>query len=128
MRVNCVLPCAPLRHWKYSFSTPVFQISRQGHAMSLSEKELTRYNRQMLIVFDNCEHLINDCALMIKQILSACLSIKILVTSRESLGVAGEVSFIVPSMRLPVKNLKDEQNDIWEIEAMRLFFDRAALV
>ncbi len=56
---------------------------------------------EMLLVLDNCEHLLADCARVCEQILTACPRIKILATSRQRLHVAGEVDLQVPPLPLP---------------------------
>jgi class 3 adenylate cyclase len=60
---------------------------------------LTRFvaDRQMLVVLDNCEHLLDASAALVVALLEACQSLTLLATSREPLGVAGEVSWRVPS-------------------------------
>jgi predicted ATPase/class 3 adenylate cyclase/DNA-binding CsgD family transcriptional regulator len=75
---------------------------------------LTRFiaDRQMLVVLDNCEHLLDACAALMVALLEACSALTLLVTSRELIGVAGEVSWRVPSL-----SLADE--------AVELFTDRA---
>jgi predicted ATPase/class 3 adenylate cyclase/DNA-binding CsgD family transcriptional regulator len=75
---------------------------------------LTRFiaDRQMLVVLDNCEHLLDACAALIVALLEACPGLTLLVTSREPIGVAGEVSWRVPSL---------SPTD----EAVELFTDRA---
>lgn len=69
---------------------------------------------QLLIVFDNCEHLLDECAALILAVLDACPDVTMLTTSREPIGVAGEVTWRVPSL-----SLVDE--------AIELFTDRARL-
>src|SRR4029077_8615090 len=69
-------------------------------------------DRQMLMVLDNCEHLLDACATLIVDLLGACPGLTLLATSREPIGVAGEVSWRVPSL-----SLADE--------AIELFIDRA---
>jgi predicted ATPase/class 3 adenylate cyclase/DNA-binding CsgD family transcriptional regulator len=71
--------------------------------------------RQMLLVPDNCEHLLDGCAALFVALLSACPGLTLLTTSREPIGVAGEVSLRVPSL-----SLSDE--------AIELFTDRARRV
>jgi predicted ATPase/class 3 adenylate cyclase len=71
--------------------------------------------RQMLLVPDNCEHLLDACAALIVALLGACPGLTLLTTSREPIGVAGEVSLRVPSL-----SLSDE--------AIELFTDRARRV
>ena len=75
---------------------------------------LTRFiaDRQMLVVLDNCEHLLDACAALMVALLEACPELTLLATSREPIGVAGEVSWRVPSL-----SLTDE--------AVELFTDRA---
>jgi predicted ATPase/DNA-binding CsgD family transcriptional regulator len=71
-------------------------------------------NREMLIILDNCEHLLDATAALIKALLSGCAGLRLLVTSREPIGVAGELTWRVPSL-----SLADE--------AIDLFVDRARL-
>jgi predicted ATPase/class 3 adenylate cyclase/DNA-binding CsgD family transcriptional regulator len=75
---------------------------------------VTRFvaERQMLIVLDNCEHLLDASAALAVALLAACPRLTLLTTSREPVGVAGEVSWRVPS--LPLAD-----------EAIELFNDRA---
>ena len=69
-------------------------------------------DRQMLVVLDNCEHLLDACAALIVALLGACPGLTLLTTSREPIGVAGEVTWRVRSL-----SLADE--------AIELFTDRA---
>src|ERR1700739_301159 len=75
---------------------------------------LTRFvaDRRMLIVLDNCEHLLDASAALVNALLGACTALSLLATSREPIGVPGEVSWRVPSL-----SLADE--------AAELFADRA---
>jgi predicted ATPase/class 3 adenylate cyclase/DNA-binding CsgD family transcriptional regulator len=57
-------------------------------------------DRQMLVVLDNCEHLLDACAELIVAVLSGAAGLTVLATSREAIGVAGEVSWRVPSLSL----------------------------
>ena len=60
--------------------------------------------KRMLIILDNCEHLVDACAQMADKILHAASHIRILASSREALGIAGEVTYRVPSLGLPDVN------------------------
>jgi predicted ATPase/DNA-binding SARP family transcriptional activator len=71
-------------------------------------------DRQMLIVLDNCEHVVGACARFVEHLLSSCPNVRVLATSRERLHIAGEVDWRVPSLALE--------------EAMRLFDERASNV
>lgn len=84
--------------------------------------------RELLIIMDNCEHLISTCANFVEDLLTACPGIKVLVTSREALGLPGEMSFHVPSMKLPDIEKLPKLEDIWDVESMQLFLDRAVSV
>jgi predicted ATPase/class 3 adenylate cyclase/DNA-binding CsgD family transcriptional regulator len=72
-------------------------------------------DRRMLMVLDNCEHLLDACAQLVVALLGAAAGLTLLATSREPIGVAGEVSWRVPSL-----SLADE--------AIELFTDRARRV
>ncbi|MGH2463677.1 MAG: ATP-binding protein [Candidatus Limnocylindria bacterium] len=82
---------------------------------------------RVLLVFDDCEHVLDAVADVIDELLRACPHVRVLATSREALGLSGESLFPVPSMSLPdapsasVADLED-----WE--AVRLFVDRARAV
>jgi predicted ATPase len=57
--------------------------------------------RKTLLVLDNCEHLVEGCATLADTLLRACSDLEILATSREPLRIAGESSWLVPSLSLP---------------------------
>ena len=80
-------------------------------------------SRRTLVLLDNCEHLVAACAGLAAGLVSACPDLTVLATSREPLGVAGEVTFGV--LPLAVDSL--DPADIGSIEAVRLFVDRARL-
>jgi len=82
-------------------------------------------NRQLLLILDNCEHLLNECARISKLLLSRCPELKIVVTSREALGIEGEVTFRVPSLSLPDVAQAGETEKIRDYEAVRLFVEQA---
>jgi non-specific serine/threonine protein kinase len=82
--------------------------------------------RELLLVVDNCEHLIDACARLAEAILRSCPSIHILATSREPLHIAGETAWRVPSLSLPDPSAStDSRGRLLEYEAVRLFADRA---
>jgi predicted ATPase/DNA-binding SARP family transcriptional activator len=67
--------------------------------------------RQLLVVLDNCEHVVSACARLAEKLLKGCPNLRVLATSREPLHIAGEVVWRVPSLSRP--------------EAARLFIERA---
>jgi predicted ATPase/DNA-binding SARP family transcriptional activator len=79
--------------------------------------------RRLLLVLDNCEHLTAASAQLAELLLSACGDLKILATSRQALGITGEVIWRVPPMSLPV-----DGSSFLQSEAVRLFVDRATAV
>ena len=58
-------------------------------------------SRKLLVVLDNCEHLLEASALLVDALLDSCPEVRIVVTSREALGVEGEQSWPTPSLTLP---------------------------
>ncbi len=85
-------------------------------------------SRQLLLVLDNCEHLLEACAHLADSLLHASLALKILATSREPLGVAGEALFRVPSLPFPEVSLPLSAESMDAYASIRLFVDRARLV
>jgi predicted ATPase/DNA-binding CsgD family transcriptional regulator len=79
----------------------------------------------LLLVLDNCEHLLNACAQLAHSLLTTCPDLRILATSREPLHVIGEVEWLVPSLSLPDAQNLPPVEDLIGYEAIRLFLDRA---
>jgi predicted ATPase/DNA-binding SARP family transcriptional activator/tetratricopeptide (TPR) repeat protein len=80
--------------------------------------------RDLLLVVDNCEHVVDDVARLVARLLGACPSLRVLATSREALGITGETLSPVPPLALPPA----ESPDALAYPAVRLFTDRAAAV
>src|SRR5262249_19098372 len=78
--------------------------------------------RQLLLVLDNCEHVVQACAELTEALLRACPGLRTLTTSRQPLQVPGEVVFRVPSLGLPAS---DDLETLLSSEAGRLFVERA---
>lgn len=78
-----------------------------------------------VVVVDNCEHVRASCAAAVRAVLEACAQVQVLATSRQRLGIAGEVTWPVPSL-----SLTDDTGvaNAFECEAVRLFCERAAAV
>ena len=81
--------------------------------------------RQLLLVLDNCEHLLVACAQFAEKMLLASTQLKILTTSREPLGLAGETTFLVPSLSLPESIESLLPSDLVKYDAPALFLERA---
>jgi predicted ATPase/transcriptional regulator with XRE-family HTH domain len=91
----------------------------------LSTLSVSLKSRQTLLVLDNCEHLLDACARVADALLRACPRLSILATSREALGLTGEVSWRVPSLPLPPVNPLPGPEEMAEFSAVRLFVERA---
>ncbi len=83
--------------------------------------------RKMLLLLDNCEHVIAASAQLAETLLHACPDLTILASSREQLGAAGETTFRVPSLSLPDLRQTLEVETLAHYEAVQLFVDRARL-
>jgi predicted ATPase/class 3 adenylate cyclase len=107
---------------------------REGPGRALTELLIDHLKPlNLLLVFDNCEHLVDACAQLSARILAACPRVRILATSRQPLGIAGEQLWQIASLTLPALSaslsLKDLDADVpalMQYEAIHLFADRAA--
>ncbi|HLV80471.1 MAG TPA: tetratricopeptide repeat protein, partial [Chthonomonadaceae bacterium] len=84
--------------------------------------------RHLLLVLDNCEHLLPACAELADTLLHVCPQLQILTTSREGMHIAGESLYRVPSLSLPVPELHPTPASLYMSEAARLFIERAMAV
>jgi predicted ATPase/class 3 adenylate cyclase len=80
-------------------------------------------DRSLLVLLDNCEHVVDACAKLADALLRGCPNIVLLATSREPLGIDGEYVYRVPPMTTPAEG--DTVDAIRGAEAVRLFADRA---
>jgi len=76
-----------------------------------------------LLVLDNCEHLVAECAAVVEMLLKSCAGVRVLATSREPLGFEGEVTFRVPSLAVPEPDAEATLDAIESAEAVQLFSD-----
>jgi predicted ATPase len=81
--------------------------------------------KTVLLILDNCEHLVDTCAALADTLLKSCPRLKILATSREALGILGEIQYRLPSLELP--DIQQTLEKIREYESVRLFQERAQL-
>ena len=90
-------------------------------------QRLTAYleGKRLLLVLDNCEHLLSACAELAYLILRKCPFVTLLATSRERLSIAGETTYRVPSLSLPDPKEKLTAQSLSEFEAASLFVERA---
>ncbi|MFJ3310007.1 BTAD domain-containing putative transcriptional regulator [Streptomyces sp. NPDC086549] len=82
--------------------------------------------RELLLVLDNCEHLIDACAALVSEFLAHCPGVAVLATSREPLRSYGERTFRVPSLGLPDPRRLPSVEELGRFASVRLFVERAA--
>lgn len=95
-----------------------------GRPLSATLEDHLRPKR-LLMLLDNCEHLIEACGRMADAILRTCPHVRILATSRQPLGIAGETTWRVPALSLPDPAADATAAAVVAAEAVRLFVDRA---
>ena len=82
-------------------------------------------DRQLLLVLDNCEHLLEAAALLVDALLDSCPRARILATSREGLRVEGEARWLVPPLSVPERRCTPSLEELEGYESVRLFVERA---
>ena len=82
-------------------------------------------DRQLLLVLDNCEHLLEAVARLVDKMLDSCPRLRILATSREALGVEGEIRWVVPPLSVPELQGTPSPEELEAYESVRLFVERA---
>lgn len=99
----------------------------EAHDRPLSET-LTDFlqHRKVLLILDNCEHLLAGCAKLAQRLLDACPHLHILATSREPLDLPGETVWLVPSLALPSPQHSSQIKQLAKSEAIQLFVARAS--
>ncbi len=85
----------------------------------------TLVNMKVVVVLDNCEHLLDTCAELVDLLLNRCPTVRVLATSREALWITGEVSFHVEGLPLPSTDRDLVTTTAPRSEAVKLFVDRA---
>ncbi|HYS38902.1 MAG TPA: LuxR C-terminal-related transcriptional regulator [Pseudonocardiaceae bacterium] len=82
-------------------------------------------DRKVLVILDNCEHLVRSCASHVERLLADCPGVRVLATSQVPLGVAGEVVFRVEVLPLPDEHADHDRTAVLRSPAARLFVERA---
>lgn len=88
----------------------------------------TLRSQTMLLILDNCEHLLEACAQLVEILLKNCPNIKIIATSREVLRLEGEAFYQVPTLAVPKHRDIQSMDELAKYESIKLFAERAALV
>jgi predicted ATPase len=99
---------------------------REQRGMSLMDIVVNYLRaKHLLLILDNCEHLVEACAQLTDQFLHASPNLKIIASSREALGINGETVYRVPSLTLP-NQAPASREALTQCEAVQLFVERAA--
>ena len=98
---------------------------RQSGGMLLIEALRYRLRTaELLLVLDNCEHVLSACAELASDLLRGSPGLRVLTTSREPLGIAGEAVYVVPPLAVPAEQAGTEA--LAHAPAVQLFFERAS--
>jgi predicted ATPase/DNA-binding CsgD family transcriptional regulator len=102
----------------------------QDRSVSVSLSTLAEYltGKRLLLVLDNCEHLLDGCATLASTLITACPDLHVLATSRQALDVAGEVRMDVPPMSLPAAGDDASLEQVLSCDAVGLLSERASAV
>ncbi len=84
--------------------------------------------RAMLLILDTCERMVAECAEVVQRLLQACPGLHVIATSREPLGVRGEIIWRVPPLGLPLSPVGADGSPVTQSEAVQLFVERATAV
>jgi len=108
-------------------------ISKRSKETALDLLKTFLLKRNLLLILDNCEHLVTACAEITESLLQKCPELHILTTSRELLGISSEVTWVVPPLTLPNQETSEETTNqrtvlkqIRASESVQLFIERAA--
>jgi predicted ATPase/transcriptional regulator with XRE-family HTH domain len=82
-------------------------------------------SRRLLLVLDNCEHVLDACARTVDELRRSCAHLRVLATSREALGLTGEVAWRVPSLAVPDSHHQLTLAELGANPSVRLFVERA---
>lgn len=86
------------------------------------------HDKRALLVMDNCEHLLHECAVLIETLLRGASQLRVLATSRQPLGIASEQTLAVPTLPLPNSDPRRSTKSLVRSDAVRLFAERAEAV
>jgi predicted ATPase/transcriptional regulator with XRE-family HTH domain len=98
-----------------------------GRPLNLTLNAALR-DKQLLLLLDNCEHVIEACAQIVDSLLQGCPRLHFLTSSRETLGIAGETSIRVPVLAVPDPRDLPTMDQFIDYEAVQLFVERARAV
>ena len=104
----------------------MFNVADEGGSRPLIERVAAALKaKTLVIVLDNCEHIVSAAADAADRVLHVCPGVRILATSREPLGIAGEGSYRMPTLSLPPEGEKMTAQRVAQYAAAALFVTRA---
>ncbi len=103
---------APLSDPSLVAPTVATRARPEGRAGQADRPDAQRYlkDKRLLVLLDNCEHLLDACAKLADALLRQCAGVRILASSREALGIGGEQTYRVPSLSLPDPRRRRRRN------------------
>jgi predicted ATPase/DNA-binding CsgD family transcriptional regulator/transcriptional regulator with XRE-family HTH domain len=102
---------------------------RESYAATIDEAlRAFLHDRQLLLVMDNCEHVVDACATLLDDLLDQAPGLRVLATSREPLRIQGEVTYSLPPLVVPVQTADYDADRLSEFASVQLFLDRARAV
>ncbi len=124
----CFVPLAELSNPELIPEATAAALGIHDRSSEFGMIRLTEYlqDRELLLVLDNCEHLIEDCAILADTLLRTCPRLRILATSREPLRIEGEVIRPVAPLSVPESAAADVS--LHDYESVRFFVERARQV
>jgi predicted ATPase/DNA-binding CsgD family transcriptional regulator len=114
----------PLLVTQAVFSALGLQDRSAGWSLSTLAEHLA--GKRLLLVLDNCEHLLDGCAVLASTLIMSCPALHVLATSRQALGIAGEVRMLVPPLSLPDAGDDISVEQVLNSDAVWLLSERAA--
>jgi len=124
------VPLAPIDDPQLMTQAVFHSLGLQDRSVGWSLSALTDYlaDKHQLLILDNCEHLVDSCAVLATTLLKSCPELRLLATSRQPLGTAGEARLRVPSLSLPDDGALLPAERLVTFEAVALLVERAAAV
>ncbi len=121
---------APLKETELVVQTVASALGVKEEAQRSLLETLTDFlkPKKLLLLLDNCEHLVGTCAQLMERLLQVCPNLWVLATSREGLRIAGEQIYRVPPLSVPNLTPLPSLGQLMQYESVRLFVDRARLV
>ncbi|HKF19268.1 MAG TPA: LuxR C-terminal-related transcriptional regulator [Candidatus Dormibacteraeota bacterium] len=101
------------------------ELTEDGQASPLAVIEAALATRHMVLVLDNCEHLVDHAAPLVARLLRVCAALTVLATTRVRLGVPGELVWRVPALGLPSQEQTYGAQELLKVSAISLFLDRS---